>query len=145
LKAARRWRCYAASTYVNGAVLETAVKAVNGNVEDKPALMAALRSTNVDTVRRPVKFDDLGNVVGNGYLRKVTRTDGRLVNSVFKTYPDVSQFWTYGKGDKPSAKTLVPPETRKVSAFQSPLRGFVIERLDLNRRSRCLEGLNTVK
>ena len=88
---------YAASTYVNGAVLEAAVKAVNGNVEDKPALMAALRSTNVDTVRGPVKFDDLGNVVGSVYLRKVTRKDGRLVNSVFKTYPDVSQFWTYGK------------------------------------------------
>jgi branched-chain amino acid transport system substrate-binding protein len=88
---------YAASTYVNGAVLEAAVKAVNGNVEDKPGLMAALRSTNVDTVRGPVKFDDLGNVVGNVYLRKVTRKDGRLVNSVFKTYPDVSQFWTYGK------------------------------------------------
>src|SRR5579871_4756827 len=88
---------YAAATYVNGAVLEAAVKAVNGNVEDKPALMAALRSTNVDTVRGPVKFDELGNVVGNVYLRKVTRKDGRLVNSVFKTYPDVSQFWTYGK------------------------------------------------
>jgi len=88
---------YAASTYVNGAVLEAAVKAVNGNVEDKPALMAALRSANVDTVRGPVKFDDLGNVVGNVYLRKVTRKDGRLVNSVFKTYPDVSQFWTYGR------------------------------------------------
>ena len=88
---------YAASTYVNGAVLEAAVKAVNGNVEDKPALMAALRSTHVDTARGPVKFDDLGNVVGNVYLRKVTRKDGRLVNSVFKTYPDVSQFWTYGK------------------------------------------------
>ena len=88
---------YAASTYVNGAILEAAVKAVNGHVEDKPALMAALRSTNVDTARGPVKFDDLGNVVGNVYLRKVTRKDGRLVNSVFKTYPDVSQFWTYGK------------------------------------------------
>jgi branched-chain amino acid transport system substrate-binding protein len=88
---------YAASTYVNGAVLEAAVKAVNGNVEDKPALMAALRSANVNTVRGPVKFDDLGNVVGNVYLRKVTRKDGRLVNSVFKTYPDINQFWTYGK------------------------------------------------
>jgi branched-chain amino acid transport system substrate-binding protein len=88
---------YAAGTYVNGAILEAAVKAVNGNVEDKPAFMAALRSTNIDTARGPVKFDELGNVVGNVYLRKVTRKDGRLVNSVFKTYPDVSQFWTYGK------------------------------------------------
>jgi branched-chain amino acid transport system substrate-binding protein len=88
---------YAASTYVNGAVLEGAIKAINGNVEDKPAFMAALRSVNVDTARGPVKFDELGNVVGNVYLRKVTRKDGRLVNSIFKTYPNVSQFWTYGK------------------------------------------------
>jgi branched-chain amino acid transport system substrate-binding protein len=88
---------YAASTYVNGAVLEAALKAVNGKIEDKPAFMAALRSVSVDTARGPVKFDDTGNVVGNVYLRKVTRKDGRLVNSVFKTYPDVSQFWTYGK------------------------------------------------
>jgi branched-chain amino acid transport system substrate-binding protein len=88
---------YAASTYVNGAVLEAALKAVDGKIEDKPAFMAALRSVHVDTARGPVTFDDTGNVVGNVYLRKVTRKDGRLVNSVFKTYPDVSQFWTYGK------------------------------------------------
>ena len=88
---------YAAATYVNGAVLEAAVKAVDGKVEDKKAFMAALRAVNVDTARGPVKFDDKGNVVGNVYLRKVTRKDGRLVNSVFKTYPDVSQFWTYGE------------------------------------------------
>jgi branched-chain amino acid transport system substrate-binding protein len=25
----------------------------------------------------------------------VTRKDGRLVNSIIKTYPNVSQFWTY--------------------------------------------------
>jgi branched-chain amino acid transport system substrate-binding protein len=88
---------YAASTYVNGAVLEAALKAVDGKIEDKPAFMAALRAVRVDTTRGPVKFDDTGNVVGNVYLRKVTRKDGRLVNSVFKIYPDVSQFWTYGK------------------------------------------------
>jgi branched-chain amino acid transport system substrate-binding protein len=86
---------YAAATYVNGAVLEAAIKAVSGKVEDKNAFMAALRATNVDTARGPVKFDQYGNVVGNVYLRKVTRKDGRLVNSVIKTYPDVSQFWTY--------------------------------------------------
>jgi branched-chain amino acid transport system substrate-binding protein len=40
---------YAAATYVNGAVLEAAVKAVNGKVEDKNVFMAALRATNVDT------------------------------------------------------------------------------------------------
>eukprot|EP01035_Chromulina_nebulosa_P043370 gene43370-58744_t len=39
------------------------------------AFMAALRAVNVDTARGPVKFDDKGNVVGNVYLRKVTRKD----------------------------------------------------------------------
>ena len=58
--------------------------------------MAALRATKVDTVRGPVRFDEFGNVVGNVYIRNVARKDGRLVNAVIKTYPDVSQFWTYG-------------------------------------------------
>ncbi|MDB5648782.1 MAG: transporter substrate-binding protein, partial [Hyphomicrobiales bacterium] len=47
------------------------------------------------TVRGPVSFDQYGNVVGNVFIRKVERKDGRLVNAVIKTYPDVSQFWTY--------------------------------------------------
>ena len=80
---------------LEGAVLEAAINAVNGKIEDKNAFMAARRATNVDTARGPVKFDQYGHVVGNVYLRKVTRKDGRLVNSVIKTYPDVSQFWTY--------------------------------------------------
>ena len=86
---------YAAGTYVNGGVLEAAIKTINGKVEDKKAFMAALLATDVETARGPVKFDQLGNVVGNVYLRKVVRKDGRLVNSVIKTYPNVSQFWTY--------------------------------------------------
>ena len=86
---------YAAATYVEGAVLESALKAVGGKVDDKKALMAALKATSVDTVRGPVTFDDYGNVVGAVYIRKVERKDGRLVNVVNKTYPNVSQFWTY--------------------------------------------------
>jgi branched-chain amino acid transport system substrate-binding protein len=109
---------YAASTYVSGAVLETALKTTNGNVEDKRALVAAIRSSSANTVRGLVKFDEFGNVVGNVYIRKVTKIDGRLVNSVIKTYPDVGQFWTYDKiaflknpvysRDYPPAKNLEP-------------------------------------
>ena len=86
---------YAAATFVDGEILESALKAVNGKIEDKAAFMKALRTGTFDTVRGPVKFDEYGNVVGNVYIRKVSRTDGRLVNTVIKTYPDVSQFWTY--------------------------------------------------
>jgi len=86
---------YAAATYVEAAVLETALKAIKGKVEDKAALMKALRSIHADTVRGPVSFDRFGNVVGNVYIRKVERDEGRLVNAVIYTYPNVSQFWTY--------------------------------------------------
>jgi len=86
---------YAAATYVEAAVLEAALNAIRGNVEDKSLLMKTLRSLKADTVRGPVSFDEYGNVIGNVYIRKVERKDGRLVNSVIHTYPDVSQFWTY--------------------------------------------------
>ncbi len=86
---------YAAATYVNGAILEAAVKAIGGKINDRDALMAALKKTNVATARGNVKFDDLGNVVGDVYIRQVARKEGRLVNSVIKTYPNVSQFWNY--------------------------------------------------
>jgi branched-chain amino acid transport system substrate-binding protein len=33
------------------------------------------------------------------YIRKVERKDGKLVNSVVKTYPAVSQFWKYEQKD----------------------------------------------
>jgi branched-chain amino acid transport system substrate-binding protein len=86
---------YAAATYVEGAVLEAALNGVKGNVEDKAALMKTLKGIKVETARGPVSFDEYGNVVGNVYIRKVERKDGRLVNTVINTYPNVSQFWTY--------------------------------------------------
>jgi branched-chain amino acid transport system substrate-binding protein len=86
---------YAAATYVEGAVLEATLQGIKGNIEDKDAFMKAVRSVKVDTARGPVSFDPYGNVVGNVYIRKVERKEGRLVNSVIRTYPNVSQFWTY--------------------------------------------------
>jgi branched-chain amino acid transport system substrate-binding protein len=86
---------YAAATYVNGAVLEQAMTAVGGKAEDKPAFMKALRDVKAQTCRGPVSFDQYGNVVGDVYIRQVERKEGRLVNSVVHTYPNVSQFWTY--------------------------------------------------
>jgi branched-chain amino acid transport system substrate-binding protein len=87
---------YASSTYTNGAVLEAALRTINAKIEDKHALIKALRENKVeDTARGPVRFDKYGNVVGNIYIRRVEKKGGRYVNAVVKTYPDVSQFWTY--------------------------------------------------
>jgi len=86
---------YAAATYTEAAVLDATLNQIKGNIEDKAAFMKAVRSIKVDTCRGPVQFDRYGNVVGNIYIRKVERKDGRLVNRVIHTYPNVSQFWTY--------------------------------------------------
>jgi branched-chain amino acid transport system substrate-binding protein len=109
---------YAAATYTNGAVFQAALEAVKGKIEDKQAFMNALRATKVDTCRGPVTFDQYGNVVGDIYIRKIERKEGRLVNSVIYTYPKVSQFWTYKpeeflknpvySRDFPPAKNLEP-------------------------------------
>jgi branched-chain amino acid transport system substrate-binding protein len=87
---------YAAATYTNGAVLEAALQKIGAKIEDKNALEAALRASDkVETARGPVSFDKYGNVIGNVYIRKVEKKGGKLVNTVIKTYPNVSQFWTY--------------------------------------------------
>ena len=86
---------YAAATYTEAAVLEATLGQIKGNAEDKAAFMKAVRAIKVDTCRGPVRFDQYGNVVGNVYIRKVARKEGRLVNTVIQTYPNVSQFWTY--------------------------------------------------
>lgn len=90
---------YAAATYVNGAVLEAALTAIKGRVEDKAGLMKALRAVKVPTVRGPVAFDAYGNVVGDVFIRRVERKEGRLVNVVERTYDNVSQFWSYKADD----------------------------------------------
>jgi branched-chain amino acid transport system substrate-binding protein len=86
---------YTMSTYVNGEIFKAAVEAIKGRVEDKQALIKALRATNILTLRGPVRFDEYGNIVGDMYIRQVQRKEGKLVNAVINTYPNVSQFWTY--------------------------------------------------
>jgi len=86
---------YASGTYLYGEVLYAATEALKGKIEDKNTFIKALRGVRVDTLRGPIAFDDYGNVVGNVYIRKVEKKDGRLVNTNIHTYPNVSQFWTY--------------------------------------------------
>src|SRR3954465_15110363 len=99
---------YAAATYTEAAVLDQTLQKIGGKIEDKQGFMKAVRSGTFDTCRGPVKFDQYGNVIGNIYIRKVERKDGRLVNRVIHTYPNVSQFWTY----KPEAFLKNPVYSR---------------------------------
>jgi branched-chain amino acid transport system substrate-binding protein len=95
---------YSAGMYVAGQCVEAAIEKSGGG-GDKKALIAALHALSLeDTPRGPISFDEGGNVVGNVFVRRCERKDGKLVNTTIKTYPKVSQFWTY-----PPAEFLKQP------------------------------------
>ncbi|HZL59902.1 MAG TPA: ABC transporter substrate-binding protein [Stellaceae bacterium] len=97
---------YAAGLYVNGQVVEAALKATGGKTSDRPALIKALRAVQLtETPRGPVKFDHFGNVIGNIFIRRIEKgKDGKLTNRTLKTYTNVGQFWPYEE-----AKFLAQP------------------------------------
>jgi branched-chain amino acid transport system substrate-binding protein len=87
---------YSAGMYIAGQCVEAAIKALDAKADDRKAFAEALHKVSLtDTPRGPVKFDHFGNVVGDVFIRKCERKDGKLVNTIIKTYPNVSQFWTY--------------------------------------------------
>jgi branched-chain amino acid transport system substrate-binding protein len=104
---------YTMGAYGAALMLEQALKDVKGNIEDKAAFMAALRNVQVSNEPRgKISLDALGNPVMDIYVRKVERKNGKLSNTVIKTYPSVSQFWTYGKSEflaKPVYSRDYPP------------------------------------
>jgi len=110
---------YSAGMYVAGQCVEAAIAKLGGKADDRKALAETLHAvTLTDTPRGPVKFDHLGNVVGTVFIRRCEKKGDKLVNTVIKTYPDVSQFWTYDEKaflanpvysrDYPPAKNIEP-------------------------------------
>jgi branched-chain amino acid transport system substrate-binding protein len=105
--------------YIAGQCVEAAIEKLGAKADDRAALAEGLHQVSLaDTPRGPVKFDHLGNVVGEVFVRKCERKNGQLVNTVIKRYADVSQFWTYDERaflanpvyarDYPPAKNLEP-------------------------------------
>jgi len=89
---------YSAGMYVAGQCVEAAIQALGSQVDDRKAFAEALHKVSLsDTPRGAVKFDQYGNVVGDVFIRRCERKGGMLVNTVIKTYPNVSQFWTYNE------------------------------------------------
>jgi branched-chain amino acid transport system substrate-binding protein len=103
---------YTVGTYTAGLFLEQALKAVKGRFEDKAAFK--LREGPMG----PIRLDEYGKPVLNIHVRRVERKDGRLVNAIVATVPEVSQFWRYEpreflarpaySRDVPQARNLEP-------------------------------------
>jgi branched-chain amino acid transport system substrate-binding protein len=87
---------YSESMYTGGKWLVAAINAIDGRVEDRAALLDAIRQARPSNLPRgPVELDAYGNPIENVYIRKVERVNGALQNTVIDTFPKVSQFWTF--------------------------------------------------
>jgi branched-chain amino acid transport system substrate-binding protein len=87
---------YSEACYTGARWIAEAIKAVGGKVEDREALLQALRKVEMrDAPRGPISVDRWGNPIQTIYVRKVERVAGKLQNTVIATMPAVSQFWKY--------------------------------------------------
>jgi len=84
-------------------MIHEVLKTTKGKWPGTQKFIAMLSKMKFDAVRGPVHFDDMRNPVQNIYVKKVERKKmfgydkDELWNTVIKTYPNVSQFWKYGK------------------------------------------------
>jgi branched-chain amino acid transport system substrate-binding protein len=93
---------FAAEGFSAAEWIADAMKKINGKVEDSKLFLSTLRTEVVpDTpLGKNLKLDAYGNPIYDIYIRKVTRrADGKMVNTVIATYPQVSQFWKYKPED----------------------------------------------
>jgi branched-chain amino acid transport system substrate-binding protein len=108
---------YSAGMYIAGQCVEAAIQKIGGKADDRKAFAQALHEISLtDTPRGPVRFDRFGNVIGDVFIRRCERKGKQLINTVIKTYRNVSQFWTYDEAaflknpvyarDYPPAKNL---------------------------------------
>jgi branched-chain amino acid transport system substrate-binding protein len=94
---------YSESNYTTAQMIDEAIKKSGGKYPGAEEFIKTMLALKVDAVRGPITFDDMRNPVQNIYIKKVEKKKmfgydkDELWNTVIKTYPDVSQFWTYGK------------------------------------------------
>jgi branched-chain amino acid transport system substrate-binding protein len=94
---------FSESNYTTAMMIDMVMKQTKGAWPGPEAFIAKMLALKVDAPRGPVSFDDMRNPVQDIYIKKVEKTKmfgydkDELWNVVIKTYPAVSQFWTYGK------------------------------------------------
>ena len=72
--------------------LEAALKQVNGDVSDKDAFLKALHSTQIESVRGPLKLDEYHDTLQNLFVYQYEQKGNQLSQKPLQTYP-TNQFW----------------------------------------------------
>jgi branched-chain amino acid transport system substrate-binding protein len=87
---------YTAGPYTALLMIEEALKTTRGNTNDVSGFLKALHDVRLSRGPiGPVRLDEYGTPILDIYIRKVARVNRKLANTILKTYPQVSQFWTY--------------------------------------------------
>jgi len=96
----------ATSFYTAAQWIAQGIEKVHGNIADPGTLLRAVREIKLaDSPFGPMTLDQYGAPIENVYVRKVVATTGdaakyaKTWNVVVKTYPRVSQFWTWKPAD----------------------------------------------
>ena len=84
---------YADQGYTGAKVILAALKAVNGQIEDRPRFLEALRKVEITTGRGPIRFDQHQNAILNVQIRQVREVGGKIENVVLEVIPNVDQYW----------------------------------------------------
>jgi branched-chain amino acid transport system substrate-binding protein len=79
---------YAVQGYDSGLLLSAALKAVNGAIENKKAVIAAMEKVTVDSPRGKWHLSRAHNPVQDIYLRKVVGTENKYVGVAVKALDD---------------------------------------------------------
>jgi branched-chain amino acid transport system substrate-binding protein len=79
-----------ANGYSGAMVIVSALKAVNGNVEDTTKFLAALYAVDVATPRGPMKLDATHDVINNLFLYKLSKQGTGYQQTVLQSYLGVS-------------------------------------------------------
>ena len=93
---------YSEANYTTAQIVDEAMKKAGGKYPGAEQFIKIMSGLKVDSVRGPISFEDR-NPVQNIYIKKVEKKKmfgydkPELWNTVIKTYPNVSQYWTYGK------------------------------------------------
>ena len=94
---------FSESNFTTAQLIEDVIKESGGKWPGTEEFVKKFAALKIDAVRGPVSFDELRNPIQNIYIKKVEKKKmfgypkEELWNTVIKTYPAVSQFWTYGK------------------------------------------------
>jgi branched-chain amino acid transport system substrate-binding protein len=94
---------FSETNYTTALLIDEVMKQTKGAWPGPEEFVKRMAALKVDAPRGPVSFDDMRNPVQNIYIKKVEKKKlfgydkDELWNTVIKTYPNVSQFWTYGK------------------------------------------------